>query len=333
MRIRKSLRLAAVTFAGAIAFGLAAVACGGDDNGNGTGATGGTGTGTAAPTATAGNGSTGGESLSGTISMEGSSTVQPVTLVFIEAFLAENPDVRINQPSGLGSGAGITAFINGDVEIAQSSRDVRDNEIDQASAQGLDLYETRIFNDALAVVVHPSNSVEELTLEQVARIFAGEIRDWSEVGGEAGSITVYTRNEESGTFAFLEEEVIQAVLGSDAEYAQDVNKLANAPTGLTQVSNDASGIFYAGLGNLTEIPEGAVKPLRIAGESGEAVEPSLETVNSGAYPIVRGLFYYTDGEPAQSDNEVVAAFIDFALSPAGQAIGLELGFLPVGPTE
>lgn len=272
--------------------------------------------------------------VSGTISIEGSSTVQPFTIEAIPAFEDLNPDAHVNPPSGLGSGAGITAFINGEVDIAQASRQMKDDEISQAQANGLDPFETTIFKDALAIVVNPDNPITSLTEEQVAKIFAGEITDWSEVGGDSGSINVYTRNEESGTFAYMEEEVIQKILGADAVYSDDINKQANAPAGLTAVSNDSSGIFYAGLGNLAEIPEGSVKVLLVAkDDASEAVAPSEETVADGSYPISRGLYFYTDGDPMTSSNTVIKAFVEFVLSPAGQAIGEGLGFLPVGPTQ
>jgi phosphate transport system substrate-binding protein len=272
--------------------------------------------------------------VSGSLSIEGSSTVQPFTIEAIPAFEDENPDASINPPSGLGSGAGITAFINKEVDVAQASRAIKEDEIQQAMDAGLDPFETRIFNDALAIVVHPDNPIESLTVEQVAMIFAGEISNFSEVGGDDTSITAYTRNEESGTFAYMEEDVIQATLGDESGYGPDINKQANAPAGLAAVSNDTSGIFYAGLGNLAEVPEGSVKVLLIATDgSATAVAPSADTVADGSYPIARGLFYYSDGDPATSDNPVLTAFIEFVLGPEGQAIGEALGFLPVGPTS
>ncbi len=272
-------------------------------------------------------------SVSGTISIEGSSTIQPFTIEAIPAFQEEYPDVDVNPPSGLGSGAGITAFINKEVDIAQASRQIKDDEIEQAQAAGQDPFETEIFKDALAIVVNPDNPITDMTFEEVAKVFAGEITDFSELGGD-GAITLYTRNEESGTFAYMEEDVIMKVLGEEAGYSPDINKQANAPAGLQAVANDPSGIFYCGLGNLAEVPEGSVKVLLIAkDDASEPVAPSAATVASGEYPISRGLLYYTDGDPANHPNPAVTAFIDFALSPAGQSIGEELGFLPVGPTQ
>lgn len=290
-----------------------AVACGGDDEENGGAAT----------------GVPGGNGVEGTVSIEGSSTVQPFTLELIPAFESEYPDVRVNPPSGLGSGAGISAFINQEVDIAQASRQIKEDEIQQARDAGLDPFETRILNDALAIVVNPDNPVTELTVEQVAMIFAGEITDWSEVGGSSGKITVYTRNEESGTFAYMEEDVVQATLGDESGYSADINKQASAPAGLSAVAGDQAGIFYAGLGNIAEIPEGSVKVLLISAEGGPAVEPSAETVADGSYPIARGLYYYTNGDPATHENPAVTVFVEFALSSTAQAIGEELGFLPV----
>ena len=200
----------------------------------------------------------------------------------------------------------------------------------QAKAAGLEPFETHILDDALAIVVHPDNPVSQLTFEQVAKIFAGEITDWSEVGGNAGKITIYTRNEESGSFAYMEQDVIQKALGKDAVYSADINKQANAPAALTAVSNDPAGIFYAGLGNIAEVPAGSVKTLKVAKDAASPYfEPSQETVKSKDYPIARGLYYYTDGDPQTNSNPAVTAFINFALSPDGQAAGQKLGFIPV----
>ena len=300
---------------------MALVACGDDDDNGGD----------ATATKPADGGPTADTSVSGTITIEGSSTVQPFTLELIDAFDAAFPDTKVNPPSGLGSGAGITAFINKEVDIAQASRQMKADEIEQAKAAGLDPFETTILRDALAIVVHPDNTaVAALTEEQVAKIFAGQITDWSEVGGDAGKINVYTRNEESGTFAYMEEDVIQKVLGKEAAYGADINKQANAPAGLSAVARDPQGIFYAGLGNLAEVPADSVRVVPISKDaSSAAVEPSAATVASGEYPIARGLFYYTNGDPSASDNAALKAFVEFALGDTGQTIGEGLGFLRV----
>ncbi|TMC00641.1 MAG: PstS family phosphate ABC transporter substrate-binding protein [Chloroflexi bacterium] len=302
--------LPTVVFIGALTAG-----CSSDDNEAGAGSSG------AATANTA---------VSGTVSIEGSSTVQPFTIDLIDAFQPLYPDVKINPPSGKGSGAGITAFINKQVDIAQSSRKIKDDEKGQAAAGGLEAFETHILDDALAITVHPGNTATQLTLEQVAKIFSGQITDWSEVGGKAGKITIYTRNEESGSFAYMEEEVIQKVLGKDTKYSPDINKQANAPAGLTAVSGDPSGVFYAGLGNLDEIPQGKVKVLKVAKDSSSAgVEPSEATVKDKTYPISRGLYYYTNGDPAKSANAALKAFVAYALSTDGQKLGEDVGFVPI----
>ncbi len=303
--------------------GVLLVACSEDkDPGNGT---------AAATTASGGTATAAGaEALSGSLNIEGSSTVAPYTRLAIEAFEALHSGVTVTTGE-LGSGGGITAFINKEVPIAAASREISAEEITQAKAAGLDPFETTIFRDALAIVVHPSNTaVERLTFEQVAMIFAGQISNWSEVGGADAEIVLYTRNEESGTFAYLEEEVIQEALGDDAEYSPDINKQASAPAGLTAVAGDPNGIFYAGLGNLADIPAGSVRVVPVAkDDASDAFEPSEATVASGDYPIARGLYYYTDGDPAASADPLVKAYIAFVLSPEGQALGEEIGFLPV----
>jgi phosphate transport system substrate-binding protein len=319
MKLKSSMRLATLAFVGVAVFALAIGCSDDDDDPEATGSTGGS------PAATAGAGGTGAEDeITGTVSIEGSSTVQPVTLELVDLFNSKYPDASVNPPSGLGSGAGITAFINKEVDIAQSSRPISDDEKAQATAAGLEVFETKIFDDALVIVVHPNNTIADLSVEQIARIFAGEITDWSEIGGTGGQITLYTRNEESGTFAYLEEEVIQDVLGDTGAYSDDINKQASAPAGLSAVAGDPSGIFYAGLGNLAEIPAGSVKVVTV-----EGVEATAATVSDGSYPISRGLLYYTNGDPKNSDNAALAAFIELALSEEGQAIGENLGFIPV----
>jgi len=216
------------------------------------------------------------------------------------------------------------------VDIAQSSRKMKDDEKSQATAGGLDPFETHILDDALAMAVHPDNKVAQLTLEQVAKIFAGQITDWSEVGGSGGAITIYTRNEESGSFAYMEEDVIQKVLGKEVKYSTDINKQANAPAGLTAVSGDPSGIFYAGLGNLADIPQGKVKVVPVSLDaSSKGVVPSEATVKDKTYPISRGLFYYTNGDPAKSTNAALKAFVGYALSDDGQKLGEEIGFVGI----
>src|SRR5437667_7721084 len=288
---------------------IAVAACGDDEKDTGS-----TGSGTAAATQI--------PNVTGTISLEGSSTVQPFSIALIDEFAKVYPDVKINPPSGKGSGAGITAFINKQVDIAQSSRKIKDDEKSQATAAGLDPFETHILDDALAITVHPDNTVAQLTLEQVAKIFAGEIKDWSEVGGSGGAITIYTRNEESGSFAYMNEDVIQKALGKDKTYSPDINKQANAPAGLTAVSRDASGIFYAGPGNLGEIPHGKVKVVPVSRDAcSPPVTPSEATVKDKSYPISRPLFYYTNGDPSKATNAGLKAFVDYALSTDGQKLG------------
>jgi len=312
----RSRFLGAATLSLVALIALAVTACGGDDEKT-----------TIADTSAT---STKAPNVTGTVSIEGSSTIQPYTIVLIDEVAKVYPDVKINPPRGKGSGAGITAFINKQVDIAQSSRKIKDDEKSQATAAGLDPFETHILDDALAITVHPDNTVAQLTLEQVAKIFAGEIKDWSEVGGSGGAITIYTRNEESGSFAYMNEDVIQKVLGKDKAYSPDINKQANAPGGLTAVAGDPSGVFYAGLGNLAEIPQGKVKVVPVSMDANsKSVVPSEASVKDKTYPISRGLYYYTDGDPSKGTNAGLKAFVDYALSTDGQKLGEEIGFVGI----
>jgi phosphate transport system substrate-binding protein len=318
---RRALLAFGLTALGAAA--LLAAACGGDD-------------GAKDATTPAGNG---GASVSGSLNIEGSSTVAPYTRLAIEKFEAANKGAKVTTGEK-GSGGGITALIKKEVPLAASSRKMKQDEIDQAKAAGLDPFETRIFTDALVIVVNPDNTVAQLTEQQVAKIFAGEITNWKDVGGKDGKITVYTRNEESGSFSYMQDDVIKVILGSNAKYGSNVNKQQNAPAGLTAVASDKSGIFYAGLGNLKDLGSDAskLKVLAVAKSTckdgsctdGTAfVKPEEKTVKDNSYPISRGLYYYSNGDPQKSGDAVLKAYIAYVLSPDGQKLGETLGFVPV----
>ncbi len=319
------------------------VACGGDDDDT-TATTTATAvasatTAAASPTATTAAASPTAPKVTGSLNIEGSSTVAPYTRLAIEQFEKANPGSKITTGEK-GSGAGITALIKKEVPLAASSRKIKADEITQAKAGGVDAFEIEVFKDALVIVVHPDNPVAQLTEQQVAKIFAGTIENWKDVGGKDEKITVYTRNEESGSFSYMQDDVIKVLLGSTAGYSKNVNKQQNAPAGLTAVAGDKTGIFYAGLGNMKDLGANANK-LKVVGVAkstckdgactdGTAfVKPEEKTVKDQTYPISRGLFFYSNGDYAKSENLVLAAFIKYVLSPEGQKLGETLGFVPV----
>jgi phosphate transport system substrate-binding protein len=267
----------------------------------------------------------GGEGLSGSFKIIGSNTVEPLSVVWAEDFMKVNPGVSI-AVSGPGSGVGIAALIDGTTDICQASREIKSAEIEQAQANGVEPYEIQVATDALSVVVHPSNPVSELTIAQLSAIFTNQITNWKEVGGNDAPIVAISRDTNSGTHVFFKEHVVQmAGLPTEdktLEYGTKVLFLPSTKEGVDEVAKNPNAIFYPGLGYLT----GEVKPLAIKRTADTpGVLPSVGTALDGSYPIARPLLYYTNGEP----TGVIKVFIDYCLSPEGQAKVSEVGYVPL----
>ena len=266
-----------------------------------------------------------GDELSGSFSIIGSNTVTPLTSVWAEEFMKMHPKVNI-AVSGPGSGAGIAALINGTTDICQASRTIKQQEIDQARANGVEPYEIQVATDALSVVVNPSNPVSELTIVQLSAIYTNQITNWKEVGGDDAPIVAIARDTNSGTHVFFKEHVVQ-MLGlpyedKSLEYGKKVLQLPSTEEGVSEVANNPKAIFYPGLGYVNS----AVKPLGIKKTANSpAVLPSVETALDGTYPIARPLLYYTNRAPTGA----IKTFIEYCLSPEGQEKVTEVGYVPL----
>ncbi len=242
------------------------------------------------------------------IVVEGSTTVLPIAQKAAEIFMEENRDVNIIVRGG-GSGVGIASLIDGTCDIGNASRPIKDTELDKAVSRGVDVKANVIAMDGIAVIVHPSNKVEALTKEQIKAIFTGRISNWSQVGGANEKIVVISRDTSSGTFeAFGELALDKAKVRADALMQASNQAVANT------VSRTPGAIGYIGLGYISS----GVKVLAI-----EGVTPSNETVLLNTYIISRPLFMYTRGVP----KGAVKKFIDFILSPKGQQVVEEEGFV------
>lgn len=247
--------------------------------------------------------------LSDNISVAGSTTVQPLAEKLAEAFSAQNPDVRIDVQGG-GSSVGVKSAGQGQVDVGMASREVKQSELDEYP----DLKVFTIARDGIAIIVHPEVAVEELAKDQVKAIFAGEITNWSEVGGPDKSIVVVAREEGSGTRAAFEEMVMGGEEGPaivDTAILQPSNGAVR-----TTVSTTPDSIGFLSFGYLDQ----SVKALTI-----DRVEATEANAASGVYPIVRPLNMMTKGEP----SGVVKAWLDFILSDAGQAIVTGEGYISV----
>jgi phosphate transport system substrate-binding protein len=268
-----------------------------------------------------GCGGAGGDSFS----ITGSNTVQPLSVLWAEEFMSMNLDVSITV-SGPGSGVGIAALIDDTTDIAQSSRKIKQSEIDQAVANGVNPYETLVAADALAVAVHPSNSVTALTIAQLSAIYTNQITNWQELGGADLEIVAISRDTNSGTHVFFKEVAVQMeglpTQDNTLEYGDNVLFLPSTSAGVTEVAGNPNAVFYAGLAYVDE----TVKTMAVKRTADDlAILPSVETAADLTYPLVRPLLYYTNGEPAG----IIATFIDYCLSAAGQAKVLEVGYVPV----
>lgn len=256
------------------------------------------------------------------IENKGSDTIVNLALAWAERYQALYPHVRISVTGG-GSGTGIAALINGTVDIANASRTIKPEEMDAAKANGTDPYEIVIARDAIAVIINPNNPVKDLTLQQISDIYSGKISNWREVGGEDRPIVRLSRETNSGTHVYFLEEVLR--LGDPDNktlFATDTLLLPSSEGITSEVKDNPNAIGYDGLGYVT--PD--VKMVAIARKEGEEfVLPSADTVNNDTYPIARDLYMYTDGQP----KGAVKDYLDWILSPEGQQIVTELGFVPM----
>ncbi len=251
----------------------------------------------------------------------GSDTLVNLALAWAEAYMQEHPEVRISVTGG-GSGTGIAALINGTAHIANASRAMKPEEMEAARANGINPVEFTVAQDAIAVVVHPSNPVDCLTLQQISDIYTGKITNWKEVGGEDRPIVLLSRESNSGTYVYFLEQVVR--LGnpeSDLLFSPDTLLMPSSEGISTEVRQNPNAIGYDGLGYVT--PD--QKVIAVGQDpDGPFVLPSVDTVNDGTYLISRPLYMYTAGEP----TGVVKAYLDWILT-TGQAIVPTVGFVPL----
>ena len=256
-----------------------------------------------------------------TIENKGSDTLVNLALAWAEAYIELRPEVRISVTGG-GSGTGIAAMINGTVNIANASRAMKPEEIAAAEANGISPMEFTVARDAIAVVVHPSNPVDGLTLQQISDIYTGKITNWNQVGGQDRPIVLLSRESNSGTYVYFLENVVR--LGdkeSDLLFSPDTLLMPSSEGISTEVRQNPNAIGYDGLGYVTHDQ----KMLAVALDAHVPyVLPSVETVNDGSYPISRPLYVYTAGEP----SGVMKKYLDWILDE-GQNLVLTLGFVPL----
>jgi phosphate transport system substrate-binding protein len=234
----------------------------------------------------------------------------PVAQGTLEAFMKANPGVQMSL-SGGGSGEGIKALIDKTTDIATSSREIKDKEIELAKSKGVTPVAHVVAYDAIIPVVHPKNKVKNLSIDQLSQIYQGKITNWKEVGGDDLKIVVISRDSSSGTFESWDHFVMKK-----AKVTPKAQMLASNGALVTAVSKNKYAIAYLGIGYVNK----SVKPLQVNG-----ITASLQTAMSKAYPFSRELYMYTDGEPHGS----IAKYIAFVKSAEGQKIVAREGFVPL----
>ena len=248
------------------------------------------------------------------ISVKGSDTILPLAQAEAEDFMNESSDKDVSVTGG-GSGVGIAALIDGQVDIATASREINDNEKQNAKNNGINPIATTIAYDGITVVVNPANPVSNLTFDQVRNIYNGNISNWKDVGGQDKPIVAISRDSSSGTYKDF-----QTMAMNGDKYRPDV--LTQSATGgiVSEVAQNPNAIGYIGFAYLDK----TTRALSLDKGNG-SVAPTAETISSGAYPLSRALLFYTNGEPTGLKKE----FTDFILSEKGQSIAKEVGYIPL----
>lgn len=249
------------------------------------------------------------------LTIKGSDTMVILGQRLAEEYMKASPGTVV-QVNGGGSGTGIAALINGTVDLAQSSREMKDDEKAKVKqARGSDVVETPVALDALGVFVHSASPVQSLTVAQVKDIYQGKVKNWSEVGGPNATIVLYGRESSSGTYDYFREHVLEK-----GDFAPNVQTLQGTAAIINAVGQDRNGIGYGGIAYAKE-----VRPIAIAAAGAQPVAPTEATVADGTYPLSRKLYFYYYGNAP----ERVTKFAQWTLTPEAQALVTKVGYFPL----
>ncbi len=268
------------------------------------------------------------------ITIKGSDTMVNLSQKWAEEFMKKENGYTI-QVTGGGSGTGVAALIDGTTNIANSSRELKEAELQKAKDRGVNPVVYEVALDGIAVIVHPSNKIDNLTLQQVADIFTGKITNWKQLGGPDMPITLYGRENSSGTYEFFKDHVLgKDERGIANDYARNTQVLQGTAALGEAVARDVKAIGYGGVGYFAERKD--VKILHIkADEDSEAVAPAengkvdFEAIWSGRYSISRYLYCFAD----QMHVERITDFMNFVLSDEGQEVVASMEYIPLPPEK
>jgi phosphate transport system substrate-binding protein len=249
------------------------------------------------------------------ITVKGSDTMVILAQKWAELYMKSNPQTTI-QVTGGGSGVGITALINGTTDICNASRPMKQTEIEKLKARYNTLgVEIPCAKDGVTIFLNEANKVAELTLKQISDIYTAKIRNWKELGGVDAEIRLYGRENSSGTYTYLHDEVVKA------DYASTVQSLPGTAAVVNAVKKDVNGIGYGGAAYAVGVKYAKVKK----DESSTGYVPSAETIANNQYPITRYLYMYLRNRPTGETKK----YIDWILGVEGQRVVTEIGYFPV----
>ena len=264
------------------------------------------------------------------ITVKGSDTMVNLSQKWAEVYMQLNPNVSI-QVTGGGSGTGVAALLNGTTHIANSSRELKDIEYEKAKSLGITPKVYDVALDGLALIVHTDNKINELTLEQIKDIFTGKVTNWKQVGGDDIPITLYGRENSSGTYEFFKEHVLgKDENGKQRDYATSTQVLQGTAALGEAVARDTKGVAYGGVGYFaqrTDIKIIAVKKDKCS----QAIFPAhngkvnYNAIWNGDYSISRYLYCFTQDKPSKDVND----FFNFILSEEGQKLVLQMEYIPL----
>ena len=250
------------------------------------------------------------------VTVKGSDTMVILGQRLAEEYMKRNAGTVV-QVNGGGSGTGIASLINGTVDLAQSSRSMKDDEKTKVETnRKARVVETPVALDALSVFVNQRNAIQALTIDQIAQIYMGKVKNWSQIGGANAPIVLYGRESSSGTYDYFREHVL-----AKQDFAPAVQTLQGTAAIINAVSKDANGIGYGGIAYAQDVRLLGIKEAAAS----TAVAPNEQTVATRTYPLSRELYFYS----LDSAPERVKQFIAFTVSPEGQALVTDVGYFPI----
>lgn len=257
------------------------------------------------------------------VDVKGSDTLLRLVQTWAETFNSTRVEVIV---TGGGSGTGIAAMINGQIDIADASRQIKQSEIDEANGKGINPLEFKVAMDGIALVINKkSHGITELSLEQIAGIYNGTYRKWSDVGGTSNdAIVLYGRQPNSGTYVYFQEEVLDTPQGG-ADYHESMQQMNGNAQIVDSVIQDENGIGYVGVSYALN-REDDLTVLNVKEEAnGTSYKPTNENIANGNYSISRFMYQYTNGAPSGA----VADFLAYELSDAGQKVCEDVDYIPL----